>query len=104
MILINKVEVHNFTAIVTGNGGEEQLVIISSPLRMGKEDLIIASATVQGGARLIRNTQVGSGALMVIERALVEWCASGTKGQMGIEHAKGISMVLTTLQREWEYD
>lgn len=102
MIKINRVDVHNFTAIVTGNGGEEQLVIISSPLRMGTEDLIIASATVQGGARVLRNTRTSEG-IELIERALVEWCAAGTKGKMGIEHAKGISMVLTTLAREWEF-
>jgi hypothetical protein len=91
--------INNYTALISGNGGEEQLIISTSPAH-GQVRIIITRMTVMGGGDVLMNGIVGANYLKIIEKCIVNWCASGQMIE-SLEELLKISLIMQTLRKEW---
>ena len=59
MIQVNNITKHNYTTIIDGNDGEDQIIITSSPSQSGHIALLIVHVQVDGGLEIILNIPHG---------------------------------------------
>lgn len=87
MITIDKIERHGYTVVVDGNGGEEQLVIVSSFGQHGGVPFEVIAAQVDGGVHRLGGRAIGVNdkpeeVRPYLTQLVQLWCGGGDLAQV----------------------
>lgn len=74
MITIDSIEFHAYTTLINGNSGEEQLVLMLSPMQSGRCACSIMAVQCDGGLRLVvHGTFLTNEMSLILPRYIEEW-------------------------------
>jgi len=97
---LNGIEHRDYTTLVSGNDGEEQLIIAASPGQCGRTALLVAQASVDVGMQVLLNDVVRSDRVEeALRAAIAHW---DRPNAIGADTAGNVDRIVEEFTKHWD--